>query len=355
MSYRKLLITIHGINSDRKWQNAAVGVLGRHFECETLRFDGYRRLGFFRNCFSLRFLAIAFAGLVVAARWNKTVGITLMALSVLVAAWFAIKKRARTVAQFLRDYEDKAGQHRDRAPHAIAHSFGTYLLCKGLEKYPDVAFDRVILWGSVVDAKFPWEAVAARGGVSAVRNEQSKRDFVSRLAGHAFWIRGMGRSGCTGFISGAGIVQNVIFPRFKHSDAARLRKHVEESWLPFLWGIDPTEYVELLDACDSSLRNLRNGSLVSTCSTEPDFDNRKWSWTTSQGDIVSFKDFAQNCLRDVCRNRNAEWFIDTPHFKACYSIARSVFWKNCKAQENHPKWLVVEAVEEAFGHLFAQS
>jgi hypothetical protein len=39
----------------------------------------------------------------------------------------------------------------------VAHSFGTYIMSKIIERNPNIKFDRVIYCGSVVPEKFPWE------------------------------------------------------------------------------------------------------------------------------------------------------------------------------------------------------
>jgi hypothetical protein len=149
-------------------------------------------------------------------------------------------KRSRILKKVLGLYNDIAERHRDRSPHAIAHSFGTYLLSSAIQKYPGVvALDRVIFFGSVINAEFGWKELAEAGGVKAIRNETGQRDHVSLLAGCAFWIRGMGNSGMKGFSGNATCVENVPYSEFRHSDAAELRKHINESWLPFLWGIPP--------------------------------------------------------------------------------------------------------------------
>jgi pimeloyl-ACP methyl ester carboxylesterase len=354
MASRKLLITIHGINSDRKWQNSVVGVLSRHFTCELLRYDGYRRFGLLRNCFSLRLFPLLAAGVAIAVYWRVNVGGALVFLSIVASFWLAIKKRARTVDRFLRDYDDVTARHKDRSPHVIAHSFGTYLLCRGLDKYPDcLTFDRAILWGSVVDSEFEWDAVAARAGISSVRNERSRGDYVSFLAGYAFWIKGLGNSGYQGFKRPAGIVDNVL-ERFRHSDAGKLRKRVQETWLPFLWGIAPDEYVKLLNACASCLDSLPPGSVNSKDPAIGNFELQRWSWATIHGEAIPFKEFMQTSLHDLCTERRTNSFVKSAGFDACYLIARNLFWRNCKEQENHPRWVVAEAVEEAFGYLFAR-
>ncbi|MEA2235454.1 MAG: eukaryotic-like serine/threonine-protein kinase [Thermoanaerobaculia bacterium] len=60
-------------------------------------------------------------------------------------------------------------------PSVIAHSFGTYVACRALLRYPAMAFDHVILCGSILDCDFDWPSMVANGRVQAVLNESCRR------------------------------------------------------------------------------------------------------------------------------------------------------------------------------------
>jgi hypothetical protein len=347
MAAKKLLLLTHGINSDRIWQDVAVGVLSRYFECEPLHYYGYRILGFFRNCFSLWLIPLTVLAFFIGSYWSMKIAILVFLVSLVLTFIKACQKRTRNLADFLQAYDEASTRHNDRSPHAIAHSFGTHLLCSALATYPGVvAFDRVVFWGSVVNAEFHWPAVIAEGGVSGVRNETSRRDYVARLAGWAFWIPEMGNSGTAGFRRGGPVVQNASFPRFRHSDAAALRKHIQESWLPFLWEISPAEYRSLLDQCARCLRTPVGGSLTASM-TAAEFDNRHWSWTQSPSGNVPFRAFLEQDLHNICVAYGTIGFTTTNEFRACYPIARRIFWDLCNKHDDHPRWIVLSAAREA--------
>ena len=44
----------------------------------------------------------------------------------------------------------------------IAHSFGTYVVTRTLERFAEVSFDRVILCGSIVRQNYPWTEIICR-------------------------------------------------------------------------------------------------------------------------------------------------------------------------------------------------
>ncbi|HUD71719.1 MAG TPA: hypothetical protein VMQ62_07115, partial [Dongiaceae bacterium] len=50
------------------------------------------------------------------------------------------KHRDRKVAWLLSEYERVKGQASSSRPSMIAHSFGTFLVAKLLEKYPEISF-----------------------------------------------------------------------------------------------------------------------------------------------------------------------------------------------------------------------
>jgi len=41
-------------------------------------------------------------------------------------------------------------------PSIMAHSLGTWILVKMLSKYPEVKFDKIFLFGSIIPANFDW-------------------------------------------------------------------------------------------------------------------------------------------------------------------------------------------------------
>jgi hypothetical protein len=121
-------------------------------------------------------------------------------------------------------------------PSIIAHSFGTYIVAKAIEKYVEIRFDRVIFCGSIVRRDFDWDTKIKRGQVGAVLNEYGDKDMWVRLAQ---FIPDLGPSGAFGFDhTGSGVYQRRR-PLFQHSDYFYPLNY-RENWLPFLRGDSPS-------------------------------------------------------------------------------------------------------------------
>jgi hypothetical protein len=79
----------------------------------------------------------------------------------------------------------------------IAHSFGTYVIGKILQKHFDLYIHRLILCGSVLPRDFPWEQYQGRFDDTRAINECGKADIWPVLAKSLSW--GYGASGTHGF------------------------------------------------------------------------------------------------------------------------------------------------------------
>ena len=303
-----------------------MGVLSPHFCCESFTYGGYRILGFLRNCVSLEVIALG-APVVAAIMWYVSLpaGAIMLAIVLVIASFRAKAKRDAKVMEFTTAYDSATKAHNDRRPHAIAHSFGTYLLCAGLAKYPEVTFDRLIFWGSVVTRRFDWSSYARKRAFRRVQNEISRRDYVPMIARLAVWIPLMGDSGRKGFRSRSAAVRNVPFPSFGHSDAVELRKHILETWLPFFWGIPPNEYRLLLDLCEECLREAGQDTVETRVESER-FDRARWSWAGPRGKGGTFEQLLRAQLEQFCASHNCAWIIGTPDFSICYAMSRRMFW-----------------------------
>jgi len=122
-------------------------------------------------------------------------------------------------------------------PSVIAHSFGTYIVCRSLLRFSSISFDRLILCGSIVDRDFDWAFLIKQGRVRAVLNEKSGQDtIVAKFRSPTLCklIEGSGPSGLDGF-SQAVVVERDN-PKFMHSDAFILRSHCDLFWRPFVFG-----------------------------------------------------------------------------------------------------------------------
>lgn len=154
--------------------------------------------------------------------------------------WFSIfelvipQLRHRQVEWFLREYQDllvEEGLDQDSPPSLIAHSFGTYIAAKALEKYPAIRFRSVIFCGSIVAAEFNWSERFERGQVGKVLNDYSPKDIWAR---HARWIvSDAGQAGYTGFSDASPLLHQRNNRLWNHSDYFH-RLNFELNWIPFL-------------------------------------------------------------------------------------------------------------------------
>ena len=157
---RKVVFPLHGIRTHAKWQRAFVDVAQQHeIYCPLEKWDF--------GSFSL-------------LPWQREAKVR----------WF------RSSYYDLMDNR-YAGLGDDNYPSAVAHSFGTYILCYALLKYRDISFDKIILCGSILPRSFPWTEIIERGQVLEIRNEYGVRDFwVKRVN---WFVKGAGSSGWNGF------------------------------------------------------------------------------------------------------------------------------------------------------------
>ena len=161
--------------------------------------------------------------------------------------------RMAKVRWFRKTYETEFGgalaaTRSMERPSIVAHSFGTYILGNALIRYPYLRFGRVLLCGSILPAKFPWDLLIERGQVQAVRNEYGTEDFWTRLVD--VFVPGTGPSGRTGFQAKGVRLEQEKFT-FSHSEYFE-RSHMESQWIPFLkrrfeirppqeMGVDPSK------------------------------------------------------------------------------------------------------------------
>ena len=126
--------------------------------------------------------------------------------------WFSVLKflcpisrerQLNRIREELRNLVDRAGTRRISV---IAHSFGTYLVMEALLRDNGAfKYDRLVLTGSIVSRDFDWKVAFEKRWVMAVRNERATSDWVVALADFAarrlrwlFWLRA-GDSGRQGF------------------------------------------------------------------------------------------------------------------------------------------------------------
>lgn len=150
--------------------------------------------------------------------------------------------RDRMVKWFLRKYQSLIKEEQlDRSlPSLIAHSFGTYVVAKAMEKYPEIRFRRVIFCGSIVHRSYDWSATVAGRQVERVLNDFGRQDVWVRAA--QWVIADAGSSGYQGFTNTAdGAVVQREHVHWKHSDYFYPLNY-DKNWIPFIVGrSDPDE------------------------------------------------------------------------------------------------------------------
>jgi pimeloyl-ACP methyl ester carboxylesterase len=198
MPIDRVLISIHGVETDGKWQDE----IDRSFQAIAgFAYDKYK-YGKFHF-------------------WNAA----------LAAA------RDAEILAFSKKWDDVYTRTRV-VPSVIAHSFGTYIIWGAMDTFPVVSFDRVILCGSILDCGFDWSKMIAAGRVQAVMNETAGDDSVVVLFRNPVLrslIRGSGPSGLDGFKVSTPMLEQRHYAHLKHSDAFVLKAHCDVFWRPFIF------------------------------------------------------------------------------------------------------------------------
>ena len=152
--------------------------------------------------------------------------------------------RDRKVEWLLTEYTKAIGNNRQtRPPSIIAHSLGTYLVARLMEKYELVRFDQIIFCGSIVYKDYPWTTIVKREQVTRVLNDYGGKDIWAKAA--QWVVNDAGPSGAEGFSDRAGgCVIARFHPDFHHSDFFHPLNY-EKVWVPFLQGRNPQVIIGL--------------------------------------------------------------------------------------------------------------
>jgi len=146
------------------------------------------------------------------------------------------KSKRRPMERIHREFMDVDTQYPNAKISVIAHSFGTYLFTRVLQRYRNIRVWRVVLCGSVLPQSFDWAKIA--GQIGSADNIQQKRDFIVNdcgdadgwpaLAYSASWS--YGSAGTDGF-------GNIHVQDRYHSGEHGLffeEKFMERYWRPFI-------------------------------------------------------------------------------------------------------------------------
>ena len=144
--------------------------------------------------------------------------------------------RKRKIEWFRAQYNEIHSRYPDVIPSIVAHSFGTWTLCKAIEKYEHLRFDKIILCGSIAPHKFDWRKLYHRNQVTAIRNESGKRDIWARFSKFFAW--GTGDSGFRGFAQKETFIVDREYPEYDHGSVFGYDHYLGE-WIPFFGQIRP--------------------------------------------------------------------------------------------------------------------
>lgn len=142
--------------------------------------------------------------------------------------WFI---RSRKIEWFRQRYNEVRNRYPDVVPSIIAHSFGTWILCKAIAKYEHLKFDKIILCGSVVPSDFDWETIYKRNQLTSVRNDGGKKDVWARFSKLFAW--GTGNAGYAGFDQKKPYICDKIYDFYDHGSAFGFDHYLGE-WIPFI-------------------------------------------------------------------------------------------------------------------------
>jgi hypothetical protein len=101
-------------------------------------------------------------------------------------------------------------------PSIIAHSLGTWILAKALTKYPEIKFDKIFLFGSIIPANFDWFKLILRDQVNSVVYEKANKDIIVPLG--LIFTGSIKPCGTKGFIQKSSFIKEEVLSLFGHSD-----------------------------------------------------------------------------------------------------------------------------------------
>ena len=101
-------------------------------------------------------------------------------------------------------------------PSIVAHSLGTWILAKAMQKYPEIKFDKIFLHGAIIPKTYDWYKLILNDQIGKVVLERANKDYVIPWS---FFITGSMRP-CSshGFLQESSYIKIEPFPNFGHSD-----------------------------------------------------------------------------------------------------------------------------------------
>lgn len=138
--------------------------------------------------------------------------------------------RKRKIEWFRDRYNEIKNRYPDVIPSIVAHSFGTWILCKAIWKYKNLRFDKIILVGSIVPDNFDWQRLYDRNQLTTVLNDSGRKDIWARFTKFIAW--GTGSSGFAGFEQENDWLKDQDNPEYDHFSAFGYDHYSD--WIEFL-------------------------------------------------------------------------------------------------------------------------
>lgn len=371
---KQTVVTVHGLNSDGKWQEAIDRALTPFFKCVAIRYPQYRRFGV-TKLFSDPYLLAAATGVIGALCWFQLIGLPtaiILAIVALIIGYAIANRRRRAALETVRIQLSDTQLVGER-PHAIAHSLGSYLLCTAMKRWLEIRFRRIVLSGCVLSRTFDWEGHRRcnESSFDSVRNEMGN-DGVARAAVYLQGlVPGLGHAGFKGFVgtdsfvhttlspnatcvmcsTSVGRVHNVMHGDLGHNDPfVAAQQRAEALWLPVLWGIEPIEYQKFLELC-AEIRTADDGAASNLVN---ELRTRRWSWLQGESLDVYNRTRIRVMLEkgqvEISDDRLME-LVDTAAVTLWQDVERAKQARLSGSKEEreiaalYPKWAVGRAID----------
>jgi CheY-like chemotaxis protein len=217
-SKKKVIVTVHGINTAGRWQNSLEKALGSN---NNFVFKPYKYI-------------------------HKA------PFKILIPIW-----RKRVLSAFERDLKQLVSEHPEGEFYFFAHSFGSYILANALKKMsflnaPNIRL--VTLAGTVLKRNFNWAEIKKELSVDNIVNDCGVNDGALPFA--YLFAPGLGMAGRTGFY---GFKEGVVLNRYYdggHSFFEESETFYREYWLPLVTedkikttghsDVEPNELLEII-------------------------------------------------------------------------------------------------------------
>lgn len=276
--FRRVIFTLHGINSAGEWQQEVARELEPHFRCIPLQYRQFRYLG-----------------------WPKILLPLLRRL--------AVKTVARQLSGAIAPAE--------RA-NLIAHSFGTCISLQ-LMKRRGTCFNRVIFAASPLPADLDWEG-ELKDNPEAFQDLTNERGSNDKVLPWGDLMTGQDSAGRVGFRghpdrihdtrafrlscplcrnlpeSLQARIHNLEWSEFHHSGWFDGSGHCGSLWLPYFWGFPPEEYADFIETCLKLAELESHGDIISQKSKERTFRERAWTWTRRGDTALTMAEYIEESI-----------------------------------------------------------